>query len=185
MRRTGPCLGLLLLALLLSACGGGDIEAASPSQVIASAPAAAPVAAPREAPAAQPPGRSASATTDAARKDALAGIDSNRNGVRDDIEKLVTGFDVTPDGRKAVLQLARATQLALTTSTSEEAAQRNGAEMVRAQACLASHIPDFTTYLSAVRAQTLDTDLRRLAWQAFEEQIARLEFTELQGAICQ
>ena len=190
MRRTGPCWGLLLPALLLVACGGGDIEATSPSQVIALAPAAVPVAAPVDAPAVDAPavpqpGRSATATRDTARKDTLAGIDSNRNGVRDDIDKLVTGFDVTPDGRKAVLQLARATQLALTTSTSEDAARRNGAEMVRAQACLASHLPDFTTYLSAVRAQTLDTDLRRLAWQAFEEKIARLEFSELEGAICQ
>jgi hypothetical protein len=174
MRRSGASWELLLLALLVAACGGSDNEVTSPAQLIALVPAA--------APAAQPPGRSAS---EAARQDALAGVDSNGNGVRDDIEKLVTGFDVTPDGRKAVLQLARATQLALTTSTSEEAARRNGAEVVRAQACMASQIPDFTTYLGAVRAQTLDTDLRRLAWQAFEEKIARLEFTELDGAICQ
>ena len=178
--RSGPCWGLLLPALLLAACGGGDIEATVPSQVIALAPAAAPVDPPG-----QSTGHSAPAAPDAARKDTLAGIDSNGNGVRDDVEKLVTGFDVTPEGRKAVLQLARATQLALTTSASEEAARRNGAELVRAQACLAAQVPDFTTYLGAVRARTVDTDLRRLAWQAFEEKIARLEFTELQGAICQ
>lgn len=169
--------GVLLLALLLAACGGGDIEATSPSQLIALVPAAAPVAQSRD--------RSAPATPDTARKEALAGIDRNGDGIRDDIEKLVNGFAVTPDGRKAALQLARATQVALTTSTSEEAAHRNGTEMVRAQACLASHVPDFTTYLSALRAQALDTDLRRLAWQEFEEKIARLQFTEMEGAICQ
>jgi len=177
MSRSGPSWGLLLLSLLLAACGGGDIEATAPSQLIALVPATAP---------AEPSNsRSAPAPSEAARQDALAGIDRNGNGVRDDIEKLVHEFNVTPDGRKAALQLARATQVALTTSSTEEAARRNGAEMVRAQACLASQVPDFTTYLSAVRAQTLDTDLRRLAWQAFEEKIARLEFSELQGAICQ
>jgi hypothetical protein len=167
-----------LLALLLAACGGGDIEATSPSQLIALVPGVMPTA--------QSQVRNAPAPSDtAARKDALAGVDSNGNGIRDDIEKLVNGFDVTPDGRKAALQLARATQVALTTSTSEDAAHRNGTEMVRAQACLASHVPDFTTYLSAVRAQALDTDLRRLAWQEFEEKIARQQFTEMEGAICQ
>ena len=177
MRRSGTSWGFLLASLLLAACGGGDIEATSPAQLIALVPAAAPVE--------QSPGRSATATPEAARKDTLAGIDGNGNGIRDDIDKLITGFDVAPDGHKAVLQLARATQVALTTSTSEEAARRNGAEMVRAQACLASQLPDFTTYLSAVRAQALNTDLRRLAWQAFEDKIARLEFSEMQGAICQ
>ena len=177
MRTSGPSWGFLLLALLLAACGGGDIEATSPSQLIALVPAAAPVAPARD--------RSAAPTSDTARKDSLAGVDGNANGIRDDVEKLVNGFDMTPDGRKAALQLARATQVALTTSSSEEAAERNGTDVVRAQACLASQIPDFTTYLSALRAQTLNTDLRRLAWQEFEEKIARLQFSEMQGAICQ
>ena len=176
MRTSAPSWALLLLSLLLGSCGGGDTEATSPVQLIALVPAAAP---------AESPGRSAPAAPQAARKDTLAGIDSNADGVRDDVEKLVYDLQMTPDGRKAVLQLARATQVALTTSTSDEAAQRNGAEMVRAQACLASQVPDFTTHLSAVRAQTLNTDLRRLAWQVFEEGIARLEFTELQGAMSQ
>jgi hypothetical protein len=161
----------------MTACGGGDTEMTSPAQLIALVPATVPVE--------QSQPRNAPATPVADRKNVLAGVDGNGNGVRDDVEKLVNEFELTPDGRKAVLQLARATQIALTTSTSEEAARRNGAEVLRAQTCMASQLPDFTIYLSAVRAHTLDTDLRRLAWQAFEVKIARLEFSELQGAICQ
>lgn len=101
------------------------------------------------------------------------------------VEKLVADPAVTPSGRKAALQLARVTQVALATSTSEKRARRNGAETARTQACMTSQAPGFAICLSAVCAHTLNTGLRRLARAAFEEKFARLEFIRLQGVFCQ
>ncbi len=156
MRKISQLSGAFLVVFLLSACGGSDSAAVS-SERAAVVPASA---------------------------DAVAGMDADNNGVRDDIDELVAGFPLTDAPKNATLQLAGAVQTAITTSSDDEAASRNAQEVLRAQTCMASLMPDFATYVDTIHAQTFNTELRHQAWLDFQEKTGRQEFPVPQGVIC-
>jgi hypothetical protein len=115
----------------------------------------------------------------------VAGVDSNANGVRDDIDTKIGSYPIGNDQRQSVTQFARAVQSSLLSSTNKDSAYDNAVEIHRGQQCMAQRMPtDFSTYVSDIEASTMNTDQRVQAYIQFEQLIGGSVFPEVTGATC-
>lgn len=99
-------------------------------------------------------------------KATLEGIDSDANGVRDDIQRYVAlSHPGSARTRAALTSLSQSMQLALVGASDKRASTDNVIEIFRAKECL-SHIrpEDQSTISSQLRAQMLNTLQRSEAW---------------------
>ena len=109
----------------------------------------------------------------------LAGIDSNNDGVRDDVERLIEiNFSGRPDSISALRQGARAMQRALVDTGAQRAAVGDAEDSARALECLMAVRPsDGSRYFLELVAEMVDTDLRLNTYLALNEQLSGLAFT--------
>lgn len=109
-------------------------------------------------------------------KATLEGIDSNGNGVRDDIEQYIAityPGDAKRNVRKALEQDAKGFQMALLASSNEAESIRVLHETTGDGDCLAGVMGLQESFVAsgALKAQVLNTELRSRAWIAFNRHI--------------
>jgi hypothetical protein len=115
----------------------------------------------------------------------LAGPDQDHDGVRDDIAAAITSFQLTDDKRRALMDVAKAVQLAVTRSQSKSEAYNNALEIQRAISCLASLDPDnFTRLVKTLEAITANTEARTYAYIQFHELLGPTIFPEITQPGC-
>lgn len=102
----------------------------------------------------------------------LTGIDSDHDGIRDDLQRYLTlSYPESPDTVSALKQAVRSTQAALT-ATSQTAAFNTATQMLRDLECLASIRPnDADQVMGLLLANTLNTEQRGLAYLAFSDRL--------------
>ncbi|WP_028601592.1 hypothetical protein [Ottowia thiooxydans] len=100
----------------------------------------------------------------------IAGTDSNRNGVRDDIDAYIAAQPLSDEQKRALLQGGRALQLSLVTPLNDEAAlDRIGALSAAAIHCIRSVFVEsrpgvWTTKIEAITANTRQRAQRYLEY---------------------
>lgn len=105
--------------------------------------------------------------------ESIAGPDSNRNGVRDDIDAYINATYSDADTRKAATQYAKAVQQAIIDASNKEASLGHAGEISRASECMWSfHGEESDRILSALVARTLNNKARSLAYVTFNDQLA-------------
>jgi hypothetical protein len=117
----------------------------------------------------------------------LKGIDANKNGIRDDVDRLIAlKYSVTPAMKKAAEQKARTLQKALEVSNLEEA-RLVGNEIMRAWDCVELAIPDEDTrsrLSREVEALTANTKERFAAYWKGEELSGGMVFSQPDPLYC-
>lgn len=109
----------------------------------------------------------------------LAGIDSNHDGVRDDVERLIEiNFAGSPDSIAALRQGARAMQRALVDTATGGPVASDADDSARALECVMAVRPsDGARYYLELVAEMVDTDLRLDRYLDFNEALSGLSFT--------
>lgn len=105
----------------------------------------------------------------------LAGTDSNNNGVRDDIDTIITGFSaLTIEQQSATTKFAKLLQTSITSDNSNtDTARNNLIAMQKMQECMALRIPnsEYEQYAQEIEAQTLNSEARIVAYINFEKSL--------------
>lgn len=96
------------------------------------------------------------------RSASLAGDDADHNGVRDDVDRVITEL-VPQKLRAAATQLGKALQQSLTASVIPTQAERTQLDINRSQACMASQTDDYERVGNTVVAITYNTEVRMRA----------------------
>jgi hypothetical protein len=95
------------------------------------------------------------------RSTSIAGPDVNNNGVRDDIEAYIAALQLTEVQKKALMQDAKALQMALTVDTTDKVAvQKVGEIMMASSKCIGGRIINFTDYSLKIESITANTKER-------------------------
>ncbi|MCC6396714.1 MAG: PEP-CTERM sorting domain-containing protein [Bacteroidetes bacterium] len=100
-------------------------------------------------------------------KATLEGIDSDGNGVRDDVQRyIIFTYPNSEKTRIALMVMAKASQLTVLQSSDKDAAIKNTEDFTRAQQCLEHFIFYRTarTLKNDLRAELLNTETRTKAW---------------------
>ncbi len=124
------------------------------------------------------------------REPTLGGIDANTNGVRDDIERHIEKKYTEPAQRKAAMQTARAFQQMLLANKDDSVElDRISANSFRAIVCLNDSFasPDASNsalVLDEVLAMTTNTEMRRLAYRAYNKARSGTVSTMPRGDTC-
>ncbi|HEY2419744.1 MAG TPA: hypothetical protein VGH84_17645 [Steroidobacteraceae bacterium] len=107
------------------------------------------------------------------RSDDIAGPDTNKNGVRDDIEAWINTLNVTEPQRKALMQDARATQRALLVDLTDKAAvQRVGEGLMASNHCGAIRFKPFAEFIGPsqkIEAMTANTRERAARYMQYNK----------------
>ena len=102
----------------------------------------------------------------------LAGADSDRNGVRDDIDAYIDTTYSDADTRSALRQYGRAVQAAMLDAGHAALSATHATERFRAIECLMARRPnDFPAVFTDLRARLLDTDARTRAYLQSDGQV--------------
>jgi hypothetical protein len=122
----------------------------------------------------------------------LRGVDADRNGIRDDIDRLIAKkYSGTPEIKKAVEQDAKALQRFLEV-TDKDQARLAGEGVSRASACIFKVFPDSTAQESELRDQwakevealTANTKERFTKYWRSESLIGGMVFKQPQEPVC-
>jgi hypothetical protein len=136
VKLTGVCAVVGVLAACSGGSSAGSTDASSTPAPQASAPSSSASAPTRQV--------SGPVIDNEDMTPGLKGVDANRNGIRDDIDRLIaTRYAMTPAMKKAVEQKARALQLAME-ATSKPQARVAGNELMRAARCSYKSFPTST-----------------------------------------
>ncbi|NHZ96724.1 hypothetical protein [Massilia sp. CCM 8734] len=90
----------------------------------------------------------------------MAGIDHDGNGVRDDIDRVVTELFTDPGIRSAATEVARQLQKAAVAAITADQARTTQIALERAASCVASRSRDYARINNTLMAATFNTDLR-------------------------
>ncbi|HWZ01685.1 MAG TPA: Ig-like domain-containing protein [Edaphobacter sp.] len=115
----------------------------------------------------------------------VAGPDKDGNGVRDDIDQVIAGFGLTASQAKALTQFAAALQVAILSSPDKTAAYSNAVELHRGQECVFSQVrADSTKYTKQIKAFTLNTQPRVMAFAGFSHNAGGAVYPQPTGTVC-
>ena len=115
----------------------------------------------------------------------VAGPDKDGNGVRDDIDQVIAGFGLTASQAKALTQFAAALQVAILSSPDKTAAYSNAVELHRGQECVFSQVrADSTKYTKQIKAFTLNTQPRVMAFAGFSHYAGGAVYPQPTGTVC-
>ncbi|MCU1249339.1 MAG: hypothetical protein JWQ49_2368 [Edaphobacter sp.] len=115
----------------------------------------------------------------------VAGPDKNNNGVRDDIDQVIAGFGLTAGQAKALTQFAAALQVAILSSPDKNSAYSNAVELHRGQECVFSQLSaDSTKYTRQIKAFTLNTQPRVMAFLDFSHNASGAVYPQPTGTLC-
>ena len=101
-------------------------------------------------------------------KATLAGIDSDEDGIRDDIQRYISlTYSTSARTRAGLTQFVKADQSVVLTSADHQASIRSWIEVFHAQECLSTLRPnDYITLTDELDARLLNTKSRSLAYAA-------------------
>ena len=128
------------------------------------------------------------------RTDTIAGIDANANGVRDDIEAIITQKYMQADQRAAAMQYAFAIQAAMLADTNDKAAVKSiSLKTSRASRCLflkfdpTNDPSNSAPFVAAneLRSITTNTKKRLLAFLAFDKALDGSVLSGQKGNTCE
>jgi hypothetical protein len=115
----------------------------------------------------------------------VPGPDKDGNGVRDDIDQVIAGFGLTASQTKALMQFAAALQVAIFSSPDRTSAYSNAVELHRGQECVFSQLSgDSTKYTKQIKAFTLNTQPRVLAFASFSHNASGAVYPQPTGTVC-
>lgn len=118
----------------------------------------------------------------------VTGTDSDANGVRDDLDKIIAAQPDTTAQRAALTQLARSIQASLAGSSSDSAAVAATSSMMnRAVACVFSQYSDATKAAGQVKwiqEISVNTLPRLAAYEAFNHAMSGSVTHSATGAVC-
>jgi Bacterial Ig-like domain (group 2) len=115
----------------------------------------------------------------------VAGPDKDSNGVRDDIDQVIAGFGLTSSQTKALTQFAGALQVAILSSPDKTSAYSNAVELHRGQECVFSQLSaDSTKYTKQIKAFTLNTQPRVMAFAGFSHNAGGAVYPQPTGTVC-
>lgn len=201
------CLGIFVLTIAIIACGGGENTAGSAE--VQSAESDSPMKQALGVPSGwvgrKPPTEAAKKIAELEASGALprldtsssiAGPDLDRNGIRDDIDRHIEQLNYMSDVKASVQQQARVYQKVITTDLTSasaiEAAKNSG---ILANKCI---IERFSTaywgergsweafqVTEKLKALTLNTKSRLLAWVAFDKKMNGQTFMSIPGEACE
>jgi hypothetical protein len=109
----------------------------------------------------------------------LEGIDSDEDGVRDDIQRYIeVTYPEEPIVRAGLHQFARPLQLALRDADSEGAAVAHREVIERARECIRTHVafPQSSTIMKSLIAEMLNTRERSIAYLKWNQQLGGKTF---------
>ena len=129
----------------------------------------------------------------------VAGIDANKNGIRDDVELAIfKEYPKSAKTRAVLLQYALALQMeAMQTVVNEETVTEVVREQSRADSCVSDSlvprkspessrsyvdIEKIDTFINFVKERQLNTDLRKMARKNFIEKIG--SYSESENKVC-
>jgi hypothetical protein len=169
-RTARPLIGGLLLAALLSACGGNSGgSAVYPADTASPSPAQPAKSLKEQIADVERSGKYP--TLD--RSSDIAGPDVNQNGVRDDIEAWINAQPVTEPQRKALMQKAKALQRTLIVDlTDKEALQQVGEATMAATNCGGDSFESFGKYYEVsgkIEAMTANTRERAMRYMQYSK----------------
>ncbi len=102
----------------------------------------------------------------------VAGLDSDANGVRDDVDAYIDETYSDPAVRGALRQYAKAVQIAMIDAGSAALSATHAVERFRAIECVMAQRPDdFPIVFSELRARILNTDQRTSAYLQADGQV--------------
>jgi hypothetical protein len=158
MKVTFSIFAFTVLTFSLAACGDG--KSASPA-LPGSAPAAATTVATVSLKEQITKLEDSGALPKLDRSSSITGPDVNNNGVRDDIEAYIAALQLTEVQKKALMQDAKALQMALTVDTTDKVAvQKVGEIMMASSKCIGGRIINFTDYSLKIESITANTKER-------------------------
>jgi hypothetical protein len=115
----------------------------------------------------------------------VPGPDKDGNGVRDDIDQVIAGFGLTASQTKALTQFAAALQVAIFSSPDRTSAYSNAVELHRGQECVFSQLSaDSTKYTKQIKAFTLNTQPRVMAFAGFSHNASGAVYPQPTGTVC-
>jgi hypothetical protein len=115
----------------------------------------------------------------------VPGPDKDGNGVRDDIDQVIAGFGLTASQTKALMQFAAALQVAIFSSPDRTSAYSNAVELHRGQECVFSQLSgDSTKYTKQIKAFTLNTQPRVMAFASFSHNASGAVYPQPTGTVC-
>jgi hypothetical protein len=115
----------------------------------------------------------------------VSGPDKDGNGVRDDIDQVIAGFGLTASQTKALTQFAAALQVAIFSSPDRTSAYSNAVELHRGQECVFSQLSgDSTKYTKQIKAFTLNTQPRVMAFASFAHNASGAVYPQPTGTVC-
>jgi hypothetical protein len=111
-------------------------------------------------------------------KQTLAGIDSDRDGIRDDLQRYIFfNYQSSSSTMEALKQTVKMVQAATLDSASESLSLDHANDLVRAAECLQTVRPtDAHVVENALLAQALNTEQRGLAYLQYNDQLAGATF---------
>jgi hypothetical protein len=122
----------------------------------------------------------------------LAGIDTNRNGVRDDVEAHITSKYTGVPQRAAAMQTARALQATLLVDTQDVTAAKTASRQVMyAMKCVFSRFPgppdspDPSRVIDELEGLTTNTKARLLAYRAYNKALDGTSASLPDGDTCE
>jgi hypothetical protein len=158
-RRAAHWAAYSLLALNLTACGGGNEGSATTANTSATPPTI-------KAQMAQLESSGALPALD--RSTSIAGPDANGNGVRDDIDAYIARLPLTPEQQRAALQKAKTLQMTLTIdNTNKTEVQRVGDALMASSKCLSKNFAEGRSDMSS-RIESMTANTRERAKRYME-----------------
>lgn len=121
------------------------------------------------------------------RSESLTGIDSNKNGIRDDIDQYIIKTYQNPKQRAAVVQLSQAIQKTLLADTTDlNEVKKINAEVSGAFECIYRQFEVSEKYIvtKEVEAMTTNTKPRLLAYLAFNKALDGTSWKTPEGDVC-
>lgn len=111
-------------------------------------------------------------------KQTLAGIDSDRDGLRDDLQRYIFfNYQSSPSTMETLKQTARTVQSAILDSASHALSLDHANDLVRAAECLHTlRSADADVVATSLLAEALNTEQRGLAYLQYNEQLAGATF---------
>lgn len=105
------------------------------------------------------------------RSSTIAGTDSDRNGVRDDVDQIIKNFNATPDQQVALLAVAKTFQDMMLKGQAPEKSNDVFNDMEKSLRCLSIKSQDYKNQAFALYAATINTEERVRAEASFRKNL--------------
>lgn len=118
----------------------------------------------------------------------LEGVDSDMNGIREDIESYIETLAISEDQKKGVKQLARSVQGAILIDTTDDVALREASKNIsEAVQCLSIKFPDVqerSEIINSIESKTANTKERTEQYIQFNNALSGSVSKLLSGDTC-